>query len=141
MKPSTLLRSSLSSLVLSSCLLASQPVKAQVKGETMVGEWSGTMAGYYGAKASKDEPVRFVIQKSNGRSFEGYSEYTNARNAITKIVFNGFVFPDGDGLATNKNGYFDLRLMPTDELHVIFRDADPETVPGPITLYGVFTRK
>lgn len=140
MKLQRLFLSTITTAALGSALLFGQASNAQVMGQTMVGEWRGTMAGYYGNQRSKGEPVRFVIQKTNGRAFEGYSEYSDLKNSLTKVSFNGFVFPDGDGLATNKNGYFDLRLMPTDELHVIFRDADPETVPGPITLYGVFKR-
>ena len=42
--------------------------------------------------------------------FEGISQYENRNGQSTDVVFNGFIAPDGDGWATNRNGYFDLRL-------------------------------
>ena len=96
------------------------------------------MRGYYGSKYSPGEPVKFIIEKAKGKAFEGYSVYGTNGQQKQKIVFNGFVFPGGEALATNKNGYFDMKLLPKGKLHVVFRDA--MVGPDPITLYGVFTK-
>ena len=110
---------------------------SQVSSENLLGTWSGTMSGFFGAKAVEPQQVKFMIEKTNGRAFEGISQYEDRDGKPTNVVFNGFIAPDGDGWATNRNGYFDLRLEPDGELHVIFRDADPQS-GGPITMYGVF---
>ena len=110
---------------------------AQVSSANLLGTWTGTMSGFFGAKAVEPQPVKFMIEKTNGRAFEGISQYEDRDGQPTNVVFNGFIAPDGDGWATNRNGYFDLRLEPDGELHVIFRDANPQT-GGPITMYGVF---
>ena len=110
---------------------------AQVSSGNLLGTWTGTMSGFFGAKAVEPQPVKFMIEKTNGRAFEGISQYEDRDGQPTNVVFNGFIAPDGDGWATNRNGYFDLRLEPDGELHVIFRDADPQS-GGPITMYGVF---
>ena len=112
---------------------------AQVSSANLLGTWKGTMSGFFGAKAVEPQPVKFMIEETNGRAFEGISQYENRDGQPTDVVFNGFIAPDGDGWATNRNGYFDLRLEPDGELHVIFRDADPQN-GGPITMYGVFTQ-
>ena len=110
---------------------------SQVSSENLLGTWSGTMSGFFGAKAVKPQPVKFMIEKTNGRAFEGISQYENRDGQPTDVVFNGFIAPDGDGWATNRNGYFNLRLEPDGELHVIFRDSAPQN-GRPITMYGVF---
>ena len=110
---------------------------AQVSSANLLGTWKGTMSGFFGAKAVEPQPVKFMIEETNGRAFEGISQYENRDGQPTDVVFNGFIAPDGDGWATNRNGYFDLRLEPDGELHVIFRNADPQN-GGPITMYGVF---
>jgi len=118
-------------------LAAPSSALAQVTSTNLLGTWEGTMSGFFGAKAVEPQPVKFMIEATNGRAFEGISQYENRDGQPTDVVFNGFIAPDGDGWATNRNGYFDLRLEPDGELHVIFRDADPQT-GGPITMYGVF---
>ena len=112
---------------------------AQVSSANLLGTWTGTMSGFFGAKAVEPQPVKFIIEETNGRAFEGISQYEDRDGQPTNVVFNGFIAPDGDGWATNRNGYFDLRLEPDGELHVIFRDADPQN-GGPITMYGVFSQ-
>ena len=110
---------------------------AQVSSSNLLGTWNGEMSGFFGTRAVQPQPVKFIIKKTSGRVFEGISQYENRDGEPTDVVFNGFIAPDGDGWATNRNGYFDLRLKPDGELHVIFRDADPQD-GGPITLYGIF---
>ena len=127
----------MTSALIALAVTAPSTALAQVSSENLLGTWSGTMSGFFGAKAVQPQPVKFMIEKTNGRAFEGISQYENRDGQPTDVVFNGFIAPDGDGWATNRNGYFDLRLEPDGELHVIFRDADPQN-GGPITMYGVF---
>ena len=127
----------MTSALIALAVTAPSTALAQVSSENLLGTWSGTMSGFFGAKAVQPQPVKFMIEKTNGRAFEGISQYENRDGEPRDVVVNGVIAPDGDGWATNRNGYFNLRLEPDGELHVIFRDADPQS-GGPITMYGVF---
>ena len=118
-------------------LAAPATALAQVSSGNLLGTWEGTMSGFFGAKAVEPQPVKLMIEETNGRAFGGMSQYEDRNGQPTDVVFNGVIAPDGDGWATNRNGYFNLRLEPDGELHVIFRDAAPQN-GRPITMYGVF---
>ena len=77
---------------------------AQASSANLLGTWTGTMSGFFGAKAVEPQPVKFMIEATNGRAFEGISQYENRDGQPTDVVFNGFIAPDGDGWATNRNG-------------------------------------
>ena len=110
---------------------------AQVSSANLLGTWEGTMSGFFGAKAVEPQPVKFMIEETNGRAFGGISQYEDRNGQPTDVVFNGVIAPDGDGWATNRNGYFDLRLETNGKIHVIFRDAAPQN-GRTISRYGVY---
>ena len=126
--------------ILTSTLISPLAVQAaELNGSDLLGSWEGEMKGFYGKSYSKGEPVKIIIKNSNGKAFEGHTIYnTGSNNKIRSVIINGFVFPGGEALATNINGYFDMKLLPSGNLHVIFRDAVADQ--GPISLYGVFRK-
>ena len=70
---------------------------AQVSSANLLGNWKGTMSGFFGAKAVEPQPVKFMIEETNGRAFGGISRYENRDGQPTDVVFNGVIAPDGDG--------------------------------------------